>query len=157
LLASKKAMNLKIKTPLLLSLAFALFSLTASAQFVDIPTVVKDSFDKKFPEAKQVEWLHNFGKPEVKFKMSDKNCWARFTSKGVWEVTETKITEAELPVEVTDGLHKSKYNEWPIKEVSKYDRPGGVTYKINVSKGTLNSKSLYFNEKGQLQKDDFKI
>ena len=150
-------MNLKIRNTLFISLAFAMVSLTASAQFVDIPTVVKDSFDKKFPEAKQVEWLHNFGKPEVKFKMNDKSCWSRFTSKGVWEVTETKITEAEIPTEVKDGLTKSKYSDWPIKEVSKYDRPGGVTYKISVKKGTLNSKSLYFNEKGQLQKDDFKI
>jgi hypothetical protein len=36
--------------------------------------------------------------------------------------------------------------------VSKFERVSGVTYKIAVSKGTLNSKSLYFNEKGQLQK-----
>jgi len=144
-------MNIKSKNTLLFSLAFALVSLTASAQFVETPAVVKDAFDKKFPEAKQVEWMHNIGKPEVKFKMNDKKCWSRFTNKGEWEVTETKITKEELPVEVNDGLHKSKYNEWPIKSVSRFERPGGITYKIGVSKGSMNSKTLYFNDKGQLQ------
>jgi len=134
-------------------IGFTLVTFVASAQFVDVPDVVLKAFDQKFADAKQVEWLHNIGKPEVRFVQNEKKCKARFTSKGVWEETETKITETELPTEVADGFHKSKYNDWPVKEVSRFDRPGGITYKISVSKGTLNSKSLYFNEKGQLKKD----
>ena len=90
-----------LKRILPMMIGFTLISFIASAQFVDVPGVVLKAFDQKFPEAKQVEWLHNIGKPEVRFMQSEKKCWARFT----------------------------------------------------VSKGTLNSKSLYFNEKGQLQKD----
>jgi len=146
-----------LKRILPMMIGLTLISFVASAQFVDVPDVVLKAFDQKFPEAKQVEWLHNIGKPEVRFMQSEKKCWARFTSKGVWEVTETKIAETDLPQEVQDGFHKSKYISWPVKEVSKFERVSGVTYKIAVSKGTLNSKSLYFNEKGQLQKDDFKI
>lgn len=151
-------MNMRtIKNALALMLVLMFLSFAASAQFVEVPSAVKEAFDKKFPDAKQVEWVHNIGKPEVRFVQNEKKCWSRFTSKGVWEVTEIKFTQAELPTEVSDGLHKSKYVDWPVKDVYKYERVGGITYKIVVSKGSLNSKSLYFNEKGQLQKDDFKI
>jgi len=88
-------------------IGFTLVTFVASAQFVDVPDVVLKAFDQKFPDAKQVEWLHNIGKPEVRFMQNEKKCKARFTSKGVWEETETKITEADLPAEVADGLHKS--------------------------------------------------
>lgn len=125
----------------------------ANAQFVEVPTVVIKAFDQKFPDAKEVNWQHNIGKPEVKFKNDNKDYWARFTNKGVWETSEIKITMEELPAEVQDGFHKSKYTDWPVKEVKKVEKPDGVTYKIGLSKGSLNSKTLIFSDKGKLLKD----
>jgi hypothetical protein len=129
----------------------------ARAQLVEVPAVVKTAFDKKFPGAKEVDWLHNIGKPEVKFKYDDKDYWARFNKKGIWEASSVKITIEELPSEVLDGFHKSKYADWPVKELNKIQKPGGVSYKINVSKAALNSKNLLFDEKGRLLKDNYTI
>ncbi|PWU04005.1 MAG: hypothetical protein C5B52_02265 [Bacteroidetes bacterium] len=131
----------------------AMIHVSAKAQFVEVPTVVVKAFDVKFPDAKEVNWQHNIGKPEVKFKNDNKDYWARFTNKGVWEASEIKTTMEELPAEVQDGFHKSKYTEWPIKDIKKVEKPEGVTYKLNISKGTLSSRTLVFSDKGKLLKD----
>lgn len=129
----------------------------ACAQLIEVPQVVKEAFDTKYPGATAVDWVNNIGKPEVKFQYEGKAHWARFNSKGSWEVTEITVDSSEIPAQVWDGFGKSKYAEWTVKASRRVDKPGGTQYKITASKGTLNGRTLLFSEKGQLLKENLKI
>jgi hypothetical protein len=148
----------KIFLSLSLSVLACLVTLTTFSQVIKVSQEAKDAFGKKFPDAKDVDWANNIGDPEVHFKWNDKSCKAAFTSKGVWKYTETKIDFETAPVELKDGFAKSKYAEkWKVRSSVLIEKPGRILYKVTAAKSDLEVKNLYFNEKGQLQKDNITL
>jgi hypothetical protein len=129
-------------------------TLSAYAQFRSIPGIVTDSFKVRYPGAKSVNWEDKVSSFQATFMVDTSKYVAHYTSKGEWQGAQKKIAFSSLPVEVTDGLAKSKYADWPVNTVTQRYLPGDVVqYSILVVKSSLSKKTLLFSSKGQLLKD----
>jgi hypothetical protein len=148
---SMKKTNLALFIMLLLS---ALYT-TAAAQVRKIPASVTEAFKDKYPSAAHVEWKDKLSGFTASFEEHDIKYEARFNNKGVWESTENKIENDDLPEAVSNGFDKSKYaDEWTIESIYKIELPDDkIQYRIQVAKSDLQKKNLLFNSEGRLLKD----
>lgn len=125
-----------------------------SAQIRKIPAEVTDSFTAKYPEAKSVEWRDKLTGFSATFTLDNTAYIASFSNKGDWQNTEHEIQQEELPSAVSDGLEKSKYADWEVLKVDYIELSNEqVEYRIEVGKGDIKKRNLYFNSKGRLVKD----
>jgi hypothetical protein len=135
-------------------LVLALFGTSASAQIRKIPAEVTNAFTSKYPEATSVEWRDKLTGFTASFSLDSTNYMASFNNKGEWEYTEESIDQEELPDVVKDGFDKSRYHDWNIGLVNKIELPENeVQYKIEVAKGDIKKRNLYFNSDGRMLKD----
>jgi hypothetical protein len=149
-------MNMKKQTLLIATFLIAVISL--HAQIRKIPSEVTNAFNTKFPQAKNVEWKDNLTAFEADFKLDSSTVSASFSTKGEWQSTETKIPFETLPSVVQDGYKKSKYTDWKNKGVKKIEQAGKpVQYRIRIEKNSFQKKYLYFDEHGQLQRDEVTV
>ncbi len=134
-----------------LAIVLVLTANTLFAQIRKIPAEVTDAFYAKYPVAKQVSWKDKLNAFVATFEWEGTMHDARFTTKGIWEQTETRLDESELPADVSDGLSKSKFSDWEIKHVSELNLPGDETnYKLIVAKNKMEKMTLIFNPSGKL-------
>jgi hypothetical protein len=133
---------------------FASFTVDSFAQIRKIPAEVTGSFSQKYPDASNVEWRDRLTGFTASFTLDSGSYIASFDNKGEWESTETGIDQDDLPEAVKDGFEKSRYADWSVSQVSKIELPDNkVEYKIEVAKGDIKKRNLYFNSKGRLLKD----
>ena len=137
---------------LILALAFIALANFVSAQVVKIPETAKRHFSEKYPKAQQVDWSNNVTNETVRFTEDGKSYKAYFNLDGDWTRTETIISE--LPGAVKDGFSKSKFGDWPVKDLAKLDMPKGVFYRVHVKKDIANDKYLLFDKSGKLTADN---
>lgn len=124
------------------------------AQVRKIPATATDNFKAKYPHASKVEWKDRLTSFTADFEMNNAKYEAKFSNKGEWVSTETKIEKEAVPSTVMDGYGKSKYADWNIKTIYKIDLPGDTTqYRIQVAKSDIQKKNLLFNSTGRLLKD----
>ena len=134
--------------------ALTLITTISFAQIRKIPAEVTNAFQEKYPEAKSVEWRDKLSSFTASFQLDSTTYVAQFSNKGEWENTEEAIDESEVPEEVNAGFDKSKYADWNITRVTKIELPGDeFQYRIEVAKGDIKKRNLYFNSEGRLLKD----
>jgi len=127
---------------------------TTNAQIRKIPAEVTESFAQKFPDASNVEWRDKLSGFTASFSVDSIQYVASFNNDGEWENTEQVIEQSALPEAVQDGFEKSRYADWNLNKVIKIELPDDIwQYKIEVSKGDIKKRNLYFNSKGRLLKD----
>jgi hypothetical protein len=138
----------------LLMICFVAGSL--QAQFRKVPSAVTDSLKAKFPNAQKVEWKDKVTYFQAAFVSDGFEMTADFSSKGIWQETDKKISFDQLPSTVKDGFKKSKYNDWTPGSVTQIDKNDkSVRYRLYVEKSSLvQKKFLYFNGEGQLTKEE---
>ena|SRR5258707_9982945 len=137
---------------------FFFIGVTADAQFRSVPGQVTDSFKVKYPIAQSVSWRDNVGSFQATFKQDSGTYVAKYSSKGEWQSTETKIKTDAIPAAVKDGLSKSKYADWKVGSVTVRYLPGNKTvYIIFASKSDLSRRNLTFASDGQLLKDSITL
>lgn len=137
---------------------FIMFSANSFAQIRKIPAEVTSSLSEKYPGATNVEWRDRLTGFTATFTLDNVSYIAYFNNKSEWESTEQEIDMEDLPEDVNDGFQKSRYADWDVAHVSKIDLPGNkVQYKIEVGKGDIKKRNLYFNSKGRLLKDNLTI
>ncbi|MHB1921836.1 MAG: PepSY-like domain-containing protein [Chitinophagaceae bacterium] len=133
-------------------------SIVSRAQIRPIPFAVKQAFSQRFPGVHSITWQDKLIYVDGLFQEQGKNCRARFSSNGDWQFTEKVLPLEELPAAVQDGLNKSKYADWQVKEVDQVDLPGKEEqFKILVEKNELQEKNLFFNPSGRLLKDNITL
>ncbi len=140
-------------------MALFLVMLSANAQFRKIPAAVTDSFKTKYENATKVSWKDNIANFQASFKIGNDNAKAYYSSKGEWLKTERNYSIEGLPEEIKDGLKKSKYAGWPVREilyVEEHNKQQPL-YRIQVRKGDLQKKNLYFSPTGQLLDDSITL
>jgi hypothetical protein len=143
-----------MKYLLLISTCF-LFSITVHAQLFTVPELVKQNFNKQYPDAKDLKWSDGLDNHTVRFTLNDKKLKASYTPKGDWNWTETQVTMEQLPKVVQDGFKDSKYKEWLVKDIVAIEKPRAVAneYKIIVQKSMITKKILVFDAKGRLYEE----
>ena len=120
-----------------------------------VPEIVKQTFNKQYPDAKDANWSGGLDNHTVRFTLADKKMKASYTPKGDWVLTETKVELTQLPKIIQDGFKNSKYKEWTVKETVSVVKPRAEAneYKIVVQKSALNKKILVFDAKGRLYEE----
>lgn len=137
---------------------FSLSSTIAKAQIRKIPAEVTDAFSAKYPGATGVEWKDRLSGFSAGYTLDAVDYTANFSNKGEWESTEHEIEQENLPEAVNDGFSKSKYTEWELLKVILIELPNDETqYRLEVGKGDIKKRNLYFNSKGRLVKDKLTI
>lgn len=130
------------------------FSSDLFAQIRKIPAEVTDAFTQRYPNATGVEWRDKLSGFTASFHLDSGMYLASFSNKGVWESTEEGIDEQDLPDAVKEGFDKSKYTDWNMNQVTRIELPGDeIQYKIEVQKGDIKKRNLYFSSEGRLLKD----
>ena len=137
-----------------LFIVLALTTTNTSAQIRKIPAEVTNAFQQKYPDAKSVEWRDKLSSFTASFQLDSTTYIAQFSNKGEWENTEEAIDESDLPEEVKAGFDKSRYTDWNIGQVTRIELPGDeLQYRIEVAKGDIKKRNLYFNSEGRMLKD----
>lgn len=134
-------------------LVFALSNI-ATAQVRKLPATVTESFRAKYPTAANVEWRDRLSGFTASFDQDNVHYEAKFNNKGLWQSTENKIDEKDMPASVKDGFGKSKYAEWTIDEVYKIQIPGEkIQYRLQIKKNDIQKKNLLYSSEGRLISD----
>jgi hypothetical protein len=139
-----------------LLLSFMLINFTADAQqLFSVPDIVKKTFDKQYPDAQDLKWTNGLDNHSVRFTLGDRKLKANYAPKGDWVSTEEQVKMEALPEVVQEGFKKSKYKDWPVKDVVAVTKPreNANEYFIIVQKSTLNKKKLVFDVKGRLYEE----
>lgn len=143
---------------LLILFTLSLLTLTSFAQIRDVPADVKQSFEKQYPGATDVDYDDHLVGYQVHFFLNNEKMTAAYTSKGKWKFTEKNWQFEALKESVKDGFEKSKYFDWKVIETKILYKPGNVEqYRIKVEKNTIQKKNLIFNKNGRLVEDSITI
>jgi len=125
-------------------IAAALCSTSAYAQkkTTEIPTGIKASAAKKYPNATGIIWERENGKYETSFTDKGKKMSVLYDTDGRLEETETEIVIAELPA----AARKYAERMGKIKEAAKIVLASGkVQYEAEVK-----NKDILFDDQGHL-------
>ncbi|HYJ38628.1 MAG TPA: PepSY-like domain-containing protein [Chitinophagaceae bacterium] len=142
----------------LLSLTTLLFSNIAFSQIRKIPSQATESLKQKYPAADKVEWKDAISHFTAKFQLDSKDYEAHFDNDGNWKESLVKIDESEIPESVKDGIAKSKYSDWTLGKIEKIESTEDrVQYRVQVKKGDIKKKILYYNREGKLTKDNITL
>lgn len=142
------------KLIIMLALFLLVYHFTTYAQLRKLPAVVTESFSKKFPTAHNVTWRDKISIFSATFEQDGKAMVAKFNSDGSWVATEEKLALVDIPAAIRDGLSKSVYAEWALKEAVLVQEPEQENYyRLTVKESTFNKKYLRFNINGRLVKE----
>ena len=145
---------------ILLILCVLTWSTLINAQLRKTPAEVTNAFSKAYPAATNVTWRDKITNFEAEFDLSGAHTVAKFNTKGEWLNTEQDLTLGNLNANVKDGLNKSKYRDWHVKEIKSVQaKDKAIAYRVCVTKdaGDVLKRYLFFNAAGQLQKDALSI
>lgn len=127
----------------------------SNAQIREIPSAVQDAFHTQYADADSVKYDDKLVYVLVRFHQKDSASTARYTSKGIWQWTETAMAFTSLPEQIQDGFNKSKYAGWQVDHIFLVDLPGKVIqYKLQVQKSAVQKRNLLFNKRGRLISDN---
>ena len=131
----------------------AMFSLTfANAQKVsdkEVPTVVKNTLQKSYPNAKEIKWEKEKANYEAEFEVNETDYSLLIDVSGNILETEVEIKIDELPAKAKEYVSKN-YAGQKIKETAKItDSKGVVTYEAEIK-----GKDLIFDSNGNFIKEE---
>jgi len=123
----------------------------------EVPKAVKDSFAKRFPNLKGVEWSKESETEfEAEFKNAGKEQSANFDQAGKWLVTETEIKKADLPQAVQASIAK-EFAGYKVEEAEKVETANdGIQYEVALEKGESNYEVLLSADGKVLKKEEKK-
>ena len=124
-------------------------------QIHPVPVPVANHFAFMFPEAKKIEWRDKLTNFQAFFLTGQTKCEAKFSLDGKWISTEKQMNKDSIPEKIKAGLRLSKYADWSIHSAYILDFPDQpVQYHIVVTNDNSPNKILFFDETGQILKDN---
>ena len=79
-------------------------AIVGNAQLFQVPDLVKQTFEKQFPDAKDAKWSGGIDNHSVQFSLGDKKLKANYTPKADWVSTEEKVVIDSLPSTIQDNF-----------------------------------------------------
>ncbi len=147
-----------MKKGLLLNVFVLLLSGIAFSQIREIPKAVEETFANQYKGATNIEFKDQLTRVDVHFEMDGEKMLAIYSNKGLWKETQKELSYDSLPVDVRDGLEKSKFADREIEDVTVLYLPGGTEqYRIKARKNDVEKKYLYFNPKGRLLRESLTL
>ena len=139
-----------MKKLILMTVAAMITSLTFAQKTQDknVPAIVKTSFLKQYPDAKEVKWEKENGNYEAEFELNETDYSVLLDASGNIIETEIEISVDALPANAKEYVSKNHQGQ-KIKEAAKItDAKGTVTYEAEI-KGT----DLLFDSNGVFIKE----
>lgn len=117
----------------------------ASAQDMpqqNVPAVVVNAFQQKFPQQSTVEWELKRGLYEAEFEIKnlDHNVYLDSTGKIVRYKQEINVTD--LPAAIKTSIEKN-FKGYKIEDVKKIEEGSTLTYKVELEKGEEERKVTF--------------
>ena len=145
-------------------------STTKTVRTVEITPVIKTSFEKSYPAAKEVAWVKYEPMPETEsvdwemtgwpaldtsaymasYTMDNLPYWSWYTSEGDWVGTYASVNTSGLPDPVNATMQK-EFPGYTISSVSKEFDKKRTAYEIKMQNGADKMKAL-IGEDGRLLK-----
>jgi hypothetical protein len=141
---------------------FLIFFLTVSAFPQEIssdkvPAAVKQSFTKQFPAAKAVQYGIENSDYKIVFLKQDKQCIVTYNRAGKWLGTDSEITAAALPKEVSASVAKNFAGYTLITAVKREALDMGICFEMDLKQGNA-GYSVRFSDTGEvLMKEPRKV
>jgi hypothetical protein len=109
------------------------------------PEKIINAFNQKFAGAVSVEWgSETANEWEAEFTLDGKKMSACFDSSAVWTVTETEISEKELPAAVVSTLN-TQYAGYSKGLIEIYEDPGIKGFELALKKGETSVEVIFDN------------
>ena len=134
-------------------LVLLLFSGNIFAQKIDqknVPAVILNSFQVKFPTADDVKWRLDKGNYRVEFEVKDKDHEVRLDNRGKIVKHEQDLFFSEIPEDVLQTI-REKVPFFDLDDADKITENGKSTYEIDFE---IDNKDhdFWITEKGKLLK-----
>lgn len=122
----------------------------------DVPNVVLDSFDSKFPTASRAEWEKKQGYIVADFWQDGMETHVWYNPNGDWLMTEYDlgVNVSALPQAVQSAFQSGQYGTWRVDDIDKYERPNDTFYLIEIETKGERDRDLYYAPDGTLLKDE---
>lgn len=144
-----------MKNAIILSVLFLCIGLIACSQ-KNVPDNVRKEFSRKFVGAKSVKWdSETANEWEAEFKLDGRKMSACFDSLAVWTVTETVISEKELPAPVVSTIN-TQFNGFKKTLIEIYDSPEMKGFELGLKKGETAVEVILDKDGKILKKSDIK-
>ena len=127
--------------------AFSIFAQDINPD--NVPSNLKQNFQKSFPQATDVEWEMDGQSYKVEFDMNRNEHEIWYATDGTATRTEQELTEAELPQTIKTAISGS-YAGYKVDSIEKTTVNGSSTYEVELEKGWNNEKDVVFNEDGKV-------
>ena len=129
---------------------------TGEEKEVDAPMSIVKAFNQKFPGAKSVEWgSESKNEWEAEFTVDGKKMSASFDSSAVWMVTETVISEKELPSAVVATLNKD-FAGFKKSLIEIYEDSKIKGFELELKKGEASMEVILDNTGKVIKKSELK-
>jgi ribonuclease BN (tRNA processing enzyme) len=129
-----------------LSIMFLLLSAgCASAQDIsqqNVPAVVVNAFQQKFPQQSTVEWELKKGLYEAEFEIKNLEHNVYLDTTGKIVRYKQDITVNDLPAAINVAIQQN-FKGYKIEDVKKIEEGNAVTYKFELEKGKDERKVMF--------------
>lgn len=123
------------------------------AQKIDqknVPAVILNSFQVKFPTADDVDWRLDKGSYRVNFEVNDKDHEVRLDNRGRFVKHQQDLYVSEIPKVVLETIRK-KVPFFDVDDADKFTENGKITYEIEFEIDNKDHE-FWIDEKGKLLK-----
>lgn len=121
----------------------------------NLPEVIENAFNDKFPDATWVEWERKAGYYVAEFRQESMDVDAWYDKQGIWKMTESDFGRnlSLLPQAVQDAFQSGAYSQWMLDDIDKYECPDKVFYRIEIQTAGKRDRNLFYSPEGLLLKD----
>ena len=111
----------------------------------EVPSVVLNAFQAKYPNAEDVDWEKKGALYNVDFEIitTDHEAWLDASGKIVKH--EQEITKKEIPSVIADVLEQH-FKEYRVDDVDKIDKDGATYYRIELD-SNMGDRTIVFDAK----------
>ncbi|HSY61454.1 MAG TPA: PepSY-like domain-containing protein [Cytophaga sp.] len=128
------------------SILFLLLSASCvSAQDIpqqNVPAVVVNAFQQKFPQQSTVEWEFKKGLYEAEFEIKNLEHNVYLDSTGKIIRYKKEINANALPAAVNTSIQKN-FNGYKIENIKRIEETTGIIYKVELEKGKDERKVMF--------------
>ncbi len=134
----------------ILMLAFFTFLMGNGYSQDSIPKNARDHFTIAYTAATNVEWDIEGDGIDVTFDLNGVKWKGKYDATGNWLLTKRELDKEELPQVVLNGLKKSEFANWDVKERYEYQTPNHRSlYQFEV-KWEDQKKIIFLTPEGKL-------
>lgn len=143
-----------MKTLIGVTLCVAGISLSAQAQDIpqdQVPSVVLNAFQAKFPNATEVEWELKGDQYNADFEVGKRDHDVWIDKAGNIKKHKEDFPKSELPQAIGQTLEKD-FKTYKLDDVDKFDEGGKISYEVKLESGSEDLKVLFSPEGKVLEK-----